>query len=146
MCGCVCEPRLLADTLLLYPCPSLPAGNTHMFTSLPYLPICIPGCQFSLLFPPSLPPSNTARRFRTWLGGWALVLGSLLFLSFFLYIIVLAKLLPIPSPSFELAGRRRWTDLVREDEYFCLLVPLTLAPATVLGYLNWVAMEFYRAN
>jgi len=74
------------------------------------------------------------------------VLGSLLFLSFFLYIIVLAKLLPIPSPSFELAGRRRWTDLVREDEYFCLLVPLTLAPATVLGYLNWVAMEFYRAN
>ena len=36
--------------------------------------------------------------------------------------------------------------LVREDEYFCLLVPLTLAPATVLGYLNWVAMEYYRAN
>lgn len=82
-----------------------------------------------------------------------MVLGSLLFLSFFLYCIVIAKLLPSPSPSsHELSsgddeGRwRRWVDLVREDEYFCLLVPLTLAPATVLGYLNWVAMEFYRAN
>jgi len=37
-------------------------------------------------------------------------------------------------------------DLVRDDEYFCLLLPLTLAPATVLGYLNWLAIEFYRAN
>lgn len=105
---------------------------------------------------PHAPPSPlfTARRFRTWLGGWVLVLGSLLFLSFFLYSIVLVKLFPLPSslalPSAEednnMKGRRRWVDLVREDEYFCLLVPLTLAPVTVLGYLNWVAMEFYRAN
>jgi hypothetical protein len=76
------------------------------------------------------------------------VLGSLLFLSFFLYSIVLAKLLPLPSSSsLEPSERRRgWMDLVRDDEYFCLLLPLTLAPATVLGYLNWLAIEFYRAN
>ncbi len=88
--------------------------------------------------PHTTPHSNTARRFRTWLGGWVLVLGSLAFMLFSLYAIVVAKLLPPTGWA--------WLDAVRADQYFCFLVPLTLAPTTVLGYLNWVAMEFYQAN
>ncbi len=135
---------LSVQTYSRYLCLSLLISNTFTFATLSYPPIPLPAPLSFMALPPLRPLHNTARRFRTWLGGWVIVLGSLLFLSFFLYSIVLAKLLPTgPSDGERI---RRWMDLVRDDEYFCLLVPLTLAPATVLGYLNWVAIEFYRAN
>jgi hypothetical protein len=35
---------------------------------------------------------------------------------------------------------------VREDRYYCLLLPWTLPPTVVLLYLNWLGLEFYRTN
>ena len=50
----VCEPRLLADTLPLYPCPSLPADNTHVLR-LAILTYFVSWAASSQCF--SLPPS-----------------------------------------------------------------------------------------
>jgi hypothetical protein len=77
-----------------------------------------------------------------------LVVGSIIFISIFFYSIVLAKLMPslCSGGPQECKAAFRWMDHIRNDEFFCLVIPLTLVPATVLGYLNWVAMEFYQAN
>lgn len=58
------------------------------------------------------------------------------------YTVLLAKLLPTPSTSIATP----LLDWVREDRYYCLLLPWTLPPTVVLIYLNWLGLEFYRTN
>jgi hypothetical protein len=35
---------------------------------------------------------------------------------------------------------------VRDDHYYCYLVPLTLPPTLLAIYLNWLGMMFYKHN
>ena len=51
---------------------------------------------------------------------------------------VLSKLLPRTGISV--------LDAVRDDEYYCFLVPLTIVPTLVAIYLNWVGMMFFKHN
>ena len=37
-------------------------------------------------------------------------------------------------------------DAVREDRYYCFLIPLTIVPTMIAVYLNWVGMMFFRHN
>ena len=34
-------------------------------------------------------------------------------------------------------------DAVREDRYYCFLIPLTIVPTMIAVYLNWVGMMFF---
>ena len=68
----------------------------------------------------------------------ALVIGSVLSFAFLLYWLLLSKLLP-PTGHWLL-------DALREDRYYCVLVPLSLPIALVASYLGWFASKLFRHN
>jgi phosphatidylinositol glycan anchor class Y biosynthesis protein len=55
-----------------------------------------------------------------------------------LYAIIFSKF----SPDFEI----KYLDSIKQDHYFCYLVPLTLLPTVVVIYLNWFAMRLFEQN
>ena len=69
-------------------------------------------------------------------SGAILVVVGVLGFSFFIYATVVVKALPRTGNAF--------LDLVAEDSYYCLLVPLTPFVAVVAAYLNWVSLKFFR--
>ena len=38
----------------------------------------------------------------------------------------------------------RLLDAVREDTYFCLLVPMLVPTTLIAVYANWVSMKFFK--
>ena len=68
----------------------------------------------------------------------ALVVGSFGSSVFLLYWLLLSKLLP-PTGHWLL-------DALREDRYYCVLVPLSLPIALVASYLGWFASKLFRHN
>ena len=73
----------------------------------------------------------------TALGGVQLV-ASLAAFAFLVYWLVLSKLLP-PTGNLYL-------DWLRDDTYYCVLVPLTLPVTVVAGYLSWFTNQLFRRN
>jgi phosphatidylinositol N-acetylglucosaminyltransferase subunit Y len=54
------------------------------------------------------------------------------------YAVVLSKILP----RFDV-----WIlDAIKDDEYYCILLPMTIVPSILVLYLNWLGMKFYRHN
>ena len=37
-------------------------------------------------------------------------------------------------------------DAIKDDEYYCILLPMTIVPSVLVLYLNWLGMKFYRHN
>lgn len=35
-------------------------------------------------------------------------------------------------------------DWIKDDEYYCCLLPATIASALVFTYFNWLAMKYFR--
>ena len=69
-------------------------------------------------------------------SGVVLVVAGVLGFSFFIYAAIVVKALPRTGNAF--------LDLVAEDSYYCLLIPLTPFVAVVAAYLNWVSLKFFR--
>ena len=71
--------------------------------------------------------------------GALLALGSLATLALFLFWIVISKLLP-PTGSAVV----EW---MRDDEYYCLLVPITIVPICLLyQYLRWLMFMHFKLS
>ncbi len=79
------------------------------------------------------PFSNTAN---SYLFGLALVACSYMLFVSALYSLLLSKLFPqFHNPVLQ---------LIREDWYYCMLLP-SLVPTTIFFvYINWVSMKFFR--
>ena len=75
---------------------------------------------------------------RTKCCGWLLLIATLLFFAAIVYMLVVSKLLP-PTGHWLL-------DWVREDTYYCLLVPNTIVVTVFTIYLNWLGLKFFRHN
>jgi phosphatidylinositol glycan anchor class Y biosynthesis protein len=73
--------------------------------------------------------------------GWLLLSGSLVSLTLFLYAAVFSRLLPEPSKE---ASPVLWA--IREDEYYHLLLPVTVPVAVVAVYLNWFSINLFKSS
>ena len=70
--------------------------------------------------------------------GVKIIVLTLLVAAMFVYATVISKLMPITG---------HWLlDAVREDHYYCYLIPLTVPTALFAIYLNWLSMNFFRNN
>ncbi|KAG6525613.1 hypothetical protein ZIOFF_015575 [Zingiber officinale] len=69
-------------------------------------------------------------------SGWAFIIcGTISFLTL-CYAAIISKILPEPRNSILLS--------IRNDWYYCFLVPLTLPVLIVLVYLHWLSMKLFK--
>ena len=76
-------------------------------------------------------------RYEGAVGFLLIITSSLLGLAYF-YAAVLSKLLP-HTGNFYL-------DAIKEDNYYCYLVPLAILPTYLIFYVNWLCMSLYESN
>ncbi|KAI9282191.1 phosphatidylinositol N-acetylglucosaminyltransferase subunit Y-domain-containing protein [Sporodiniella umbellata] len=74
----------------------------------------------------------------TYLYGYGLLLTTFITFFFLIYAIVVSKLLP-PSNN-------KLLDWLRNDEYYCLLLPITAIAWIYWVIWNWMGMKFFRHN
>ena len=72
-----------------------------------------------------------------WIGSMILVF-SISFGLIFLYSAIISKLLP--DTGIEIL------DVIKNDYYFCYLIPLSIVPTYAVIYLNWVAITHFTQN
>ena len=56
----------------------------------------------------------------------------------YIYAGLISKLLPYSGNEV--------LDVVKDDVYFCYLIPLILLPTLIMIYLNWLSFEHFRQN
>ncbi|GBB95250.1 hypothetical protein RclHR1_00250048 [Rhizophagus clarus] len=79
-----------------------------------------------------LEPDTTA------LWGWFILFAAYFIFVFSVYAIVVSKFVPETG--------NKTLDWIKKDEYYCLLIPLTL-PVTIYAiFFNWLGMKFFRHN
>jgi len=67
-----------------------------------------------------------------------LLIFVVLYFLGFVYCAFVSKLLPETG---------HWLlDSIRNDYYYCYLVPLTVVPTFIVVYLNWLSMRFFENN
>ena len=78
---------------------------------------------------------NSAVDVKKWI--FLLVFIALYFIGF-IYCAFISKLLPATG---------HWLlDSIKNDYYYCYLVPLTIVPTFIVVYLNWLSMKFFENN
>ncbi|KAI8073906.1 phosphatidylinositol N-acetylglucosaminyltransferase subunit Y-domain-containing protein [Gongronella butleri] len=70
--------------------------------------------------------------------GYALLTCTFLVFVVLLYWLVGSKYAPVTHID--------WLDWMRDDDYYCLLVPITAIAFVYFILLNWMGMKFYRHN
>ena len=56
----------------------------------------------------------------------------------FLYAALVSKMLPYSGYSF--------LDAIKNDEFFCYFIPLSILPTYLVIYLVWLSMTFFENN
>ena len=69
------------------------------------------------------------------MGALVITMAAIIFIVLF-YAIIGSKLLE-PTGNYLL-------DFIREDQYYCVLLPLMLPVTVIALYCNWVSMKFFR--
>lgn len=72
-----------------------------------------------------------------WIGSLLLIF-SISFGLIFIYAAIISKLLPETGIGI--------LDAIKNDEYFCYLIPLSIIPTYAVIYLNWVAITHFTHN
>ncbi|KAJ1981228.1 hypothetical protein H4R34_002151 [Dimargaris verticillata] len=136
-------PSTLLDTLSpssLYRSFSAPDNLAHFPTAFFSPPILPP----DFYAPPyyarrrSLPLADSSGPDTTQAWGYALLLATFCFFALGLYTVVISKFMP--------ATGNRILDAIRQDQYYCFLLPLTLTVAFYTVIWNWVGMKLFRHN
>lgn len=70
--------------------------------------------------------------------GVLLIIFSCIFGCIFFYAAILSKFLPHSGNDY--------LDAIKEDYYYCYLMPLAVLPTYIMIYLNWVCMKLYESN
>ena len=86
-----------------------------------------------------LTPLGESRPRHLKLIGIQLVSGSVFLWGLLVYAIVISKSLPHTANGFI-------TTNIRNDHYYCYLLPLAIPSTILFIYLNWVGMKFFRNN
>ncbi len=73
--------------------------------------------------------------------GWILLVASTGSLVLFLYAAVFIRLLPAPSKS-----ESPVLHAIRDDQYYHLLIPVTVPVAVVAVYLNWFSINLFKSS
>ncbi|RKP35994.1 phosphatidylinositol N-acetylglucosaminyltransferase subunit Y, partial [Dimargaris cristalligena] len=73
---------------------------------------------------------------RAW--GYVLLIATFVFFALGLYTTTISKFMPVTG--------NRLLDAIREDQYYCLLAPLTLTVAFYTLIWNWLGMKIFRHN
>ena len=69
--------------------------------------------------------------------GVVLILGAMFTFTFGIYSFIISKwLMPYTG--------NRILDEIKNDEYYCCLLPSTLITTLFFMYINWVAMKYFR--
>lgn len=71
--------------------------------------------------------------------GYLMVFGFASFGLVFLYAAIVSKMLP----EFE---NYPVLNAIRNDYYFCYLIPLSILPTYSIIYLNWLSMRHFEQN
>jgi hypothetical protein len=58
--------------------------------------------------------------------------------SVYFYAAILSKFLPHTGNVY--------LDAVKDDDYYCYLIPLSIIPTYIIVYLNWACMKLYESN
>lgn len=73
--------------------------------------------------------------------GWLLLVVSIGSLALFLYAAIFIRLLPAPSKVDSPV-----LSAIREDDYYYLLIPVTVPVAVVAVYLNWFSINLFKSS
>jgi len=71
-------------------------------------------------------------------AGFLLVFASLGSLLLVLYFTVIIKLLPEPEHPF--------LQLARKDDFYCILIPVTVPVFVLAVYFNWFSINLYKSS
>lgn len=71
--------------------------------------------------------------------GYLMVFGFATFGLIFLYAAIISKLLP-DFENFPVLNA------IKNDYYFCYLIPLSILPTYSIVYLNWLSMRHFEQN
>ncbi|CAG8595818.1 1299_t:CDS:2 [Ambispora gerdemannii] len=74
----------------------------------------------------------------TSLWGWMLLFATFMMFVSSMYAIVFSKFVPETG--------NRTLDWIKRDEYYCLLLPITLSVTVYAVFWNWMGMKFFRHN
>lgn len=73
------------------------------------------------------------------LYGYFMVVGFATFGLIFLYAAIVSKMLP-EFDNYPILNA------IRNDYYFCYLIPLSILPTYSIIYLNWLSMRHFEQN
>jgi len=71
-------------------------------------------------------------------SGYTLLISSVCGVLLYLYAAFISKIMPATGAQI--------LDAIKEDDYFCFLLPLMILPTFVVVYLNWFAYQMYQNN
>ena len=69
--------------------------------------------------------------------GFMFILTAFIIFSFSLYAFVISKFF-MPYTGNKIL------DWIKDDEYYCCLIPATIINTLIFTYFNWVAMKYFR--
>lgn len=69
--------------------------------------------------------------------GVVLLVLSLGALLLYLFLVFFIKFLPEPQSAT--------LKVIREDTYYCLLIPVSIQVAVIAVYLNWFSINLYKS-
>ncbi|KAJ1944881.1 hypothetical protein FBU59_002478 [Linderina macrospora] len=72
------------------------------------------------------------------LYGYALLATTSTVFFVSIYALIVSKFMPYTGIRF--------LDMVKEDDYYCLLVPITGLSFIIAVFWNWLGMKFFRHN
>ncbi|ORY05858.1 hypothetical protein K493DRAFT_192505, partial [Basidiobolus meristosporus CBS 931.73] len=70
--------------------------------------------------------------------GYVLLIATYVLFVLFMYAIVVSKLMPYTG--------NKYLDWIKEDTYYCLLIPVTWFVSVYAVFWNWMGMKFFRHN
>eukprot|EP00026_Physarum_polycephalum_P021850 Phypoly_transcript_25421.p1 GENE.Phypoly_transcript_25421~~Phypoly_transcript_25421.p1 ORF type:complete len:103 (+),score=12.88 Phypoly_transcript_25421:96-404(+) len=74
----------------------------------------------------------------TVLWGYVLLICTFIFFVGTIYAMVVSKFMPHTGNKI--------LDFIKEDYYYCMLVPATIPVTVIAVYLNWLSLKFFRHN
>jgi hypothetical protein len=69
------------------------------------------------------------------LGVFLIILSAVIFMVCF-YAFIISKLMPYTGHKI--------LDWIKDDEYYCCLIPSLLITTSLMMYINWAAMKYFR--
>ncbi len=74
----------------------------------------------------------------TFLYGYLLLICTFIFFVGTMYTLTVSKFMPNTGNAI--------LDAIKADDYYCLLIPVTILVTWLFIYFNWMSLKFFRHN